>query len=96
MGLTVYQSHEDDFAKIIRTESGRQILVFCGSDEEGNPEAVQMTCIDGVTVRIGASFNDDDAGYDKRDHFFESIDAAKAAAFEAMALGVAIGAGGNE
>jgi len=85
--MKIYESHEDDFAKIVRASSGRQVLVYCDSDDgEGRPQMMMMTVVDGVTVQINAGFNSTIEGCDKRDLSFNNYDIAAADKFEAMAI----------
>lgn len=86
MGLTVYESHDDDFAKIVRTPSGRQVLAFCEANDEGKPAVTLVVVVEGVTMKMGVGFEDDDSGYDKRDAYFESFDEAKAQDMESAAI----------
>lgn len=86
------QTHADDFAKIVRTTAGRQVLVYTDQeDETGNPSLVMATCVDGVMVKLGSGFNDTDDGHAARDKAFAKFDAEKADKFEAMAVGAVIG-----
>lgn len=91
------QTHPEDFAKIVRATSGRQVLVYRGSeDETGNPELVIATVVDGVMVKLGSGFNDTDDGCEARDKAFAGFGAEMADEFEAIAVGAVIGAGGSE
>jgi hypothetical protein len=86
------QTRADDFAKIVRTTTGRQVLVYTVSeDETGNPSLVIATCIDGVMVKLGSGFNDTDAGYAARGKAFAGYSVEMADKFEAMAVGAVIG-----
>ncbi|AZS78772.1 hypothetical protein ELS24_10145 [Achromobacter spanius] len=91
MGLTVHQSHEDDFAKIVRTDTGRQVLYYADSNEEGEPQVIAVTSVEGITVRVGMTFKDSDSGHDKRDKFFGQVSPEHASKFEAMAIGAVVG-----
>jgi hypothetical protein len=86
------QTHADDFAKIVRTTSGRQVLAYMDSeDETGNPSLVMVIAIDGVTVTLGSGFKDTDDGYESRDKAFAGYGVEMADKFEAMAVGAVIG-----
>jgi len=91
MGLTVHQTHEDDFAKIVRTDSGRQVLYYTDSSEDGEPQVIAVTSVEGVTVRVGMTFKDSASGHDKRDKFFDEVATDQASKFEAMAIGAVVG-----
>lgn len=60
------------FAKIVIASDGGQVLFFKDNGEDGNSELVQMTCVDGITARLGMGFADDDAGDAARDRAFET------------------------
>lgn len=87
------QTHADDFARIVRTTSGRQVLVYMDSeDEAGNPSLIMVIAIDCVTVKLGSGFKDTDDGYEARDKAFAGYSVEMADKFEAMAVGAVIGA----
>ncbi|WP_368647990.1 hypothetical protein ABRZ10_07120 [Castellaniella ginsengisoli] len=86
------QTHADDFAKIVRTTAGRQVLVYTDQeDETGNPSLVMATCVDSVMVKLGSGFKDTDDGYESRDKAFAGYSVEMADKFEAMAVGAVIG-----
>lgn len=60
------------FAKIIIAADGEQVLAFKDNGDEG-PELVLMTVVDGVTLRMGAGYQDDEreSAEQKRDRAFD-------------------------
>lgn len=96
MERTEVQQHDDDFAKIVRTPSGRQVLVYSDTDSETDtPQVVMRTSIEGAVISFSCGFKDTDEGYDLRDKMLSGYDQQKAAQFEAMALGAVLGRQGE-
>ncbi|MFT0533992.1 hypothetical protein ACMHYJ_14360 [Castellaniella hirudinis] len=75
-------NHEDDFCKIIRASSGRQVLVFLSSDEDGNPSVDVSMQYDGILLHVNNGFGDEDAGHKARDAMFAGYGQAEADNFE--------------
>jgi hypothetical protein len=61
-----------DFAKIVRATDGKIVLFLKDQNDEGKPTLYTMTEQDGITVKMGFQFADDDVGYDARDEAYEA------------------------
>lgn len=81
-------THEDDFAKIVRTRSGRQVLIRKGQDSESDHPALFMhTYMNSACVTFNISFSDDATGYELLDTAFASYGQREAENFESMVFG---------
>lgn len=83
------------FAKLFNFDDDNQLLVTFQAGENDRPEVRLRTSVDAVTIEMAPNWDDTDAGWDRAEDLFNSIDEDKAKGFRAHMESIVRNGGGE-